>query len=68
MNEVLIDVHEDGKGLFSLDLGYNVTAQIKCHLNDGELVVLDTVVSDKRNLNWMGSWILDEIVEYARMH
>ena len=68
MNKVLIDINENGKGIFSLDLGNNMAGEIKFNLIDGELIILDTDVPVKRYLNWVGSWILNEIVEYARMH
>ena len=68
MNKVLIDINENGNGYFSLDLGNHMKGQIRFNISDSELIILDTIVPAKRYLSWLGSWILNEIVEYARMH
>src|ERR1700752_371347 len=68
MNNVLININKSGHGFFSLDLGNNVTGKIRFNLHDHELIILDTIVPSRRYLDWIGSWILNDIVAYARMH
>lgn len=68
MYQVSININEDGKGSFALDSGCKTIGEIKIQLIDGELILLDTIVPSKPNLHAIGSRILQETVEYARMH
>ena len=68
MNNVLVKINKNGHGSFSLDLGNHVAGRIRFNLVGNELIILDTIVPFRRNLDLVGSWILNEIVTYARMH
>ena len=68
MYQVSININEDGKGSFALGSGCKTVGEIKVQLIDGELILLDTIVLSKPNLHAVGSRILQETVEYARMH
>ena len=68
MYQVSININEDGKGTFALGSGCNILAEIKVQLIDGVLILLDTIVGSKPNLNDVFQHIIRETVEYARMH
>jgi len=68
MYQVSININEEGKGSFALGSGCKTVGEIKFQLIDGELILLDTIVLRKPNLHAVGSRILKETVEYARMH
>ena len=68
MYQVSININEDGKGSFALGSECKTVGEIKVELIDGELILLDTIVLSKPHLHAVGSRILQETVEYARMH
>jgi len=68
MYKVFIDIKKNGKGFFLLARKNETVGKIKFSLVDSELFILDTVVVAKRYINSIGKKLVDEIVEYARMH
>ena len=63
-----IIIRENGSGFFALKLGHKTIGQIKVSLVGNELILLDTIVLIKSSLHTIGVLLLQEVVEYARMH
>ena len=61
-------MNETGKGYFALVIENKIVGQIEVSLAGSELILFDTIVPVKRYLHSIGSRILHEVVEYARMH
>ena len=68
MHRVSININEDGKGSFAFGSVCKTLGEIKVQLIDGELILLETIVLNKTNLQAIGERILRETVAYARMH
>ena len=61
-------MNENGKGYFALVIENKIVGQIQVSLAGSELILLETIVPDNRYLYSIGSRLLQEVVEYARMH
>ena len=68
MYEISSNIDWDGQGFFALKQGTHTLGQIKVKLTNGDLTLLDTTVSVKRNLHSIGVRLIHEIVDYARVH
>ena len=58
MHQVSIKFSKDGKGSFAFGNGCKTFGEIKVHLIDRELILLDTIVLSKSNLHFVGKRIL----------
>jgi hypothetical protein len=68
MNKISINIGLDYKGFFALKKGNKILGKILFSLIDHELILLDTIVRVKRYLHSIGCRLLQEVIEYARMH
>lgn len=68
MRQVSVNINEDGNGSFVLVSDNRTLGEIKVQLNHGELVLLDTIIPLKTYARSVARRILEEAVEYARMH
>jgi hypothetical protein len=68
MHKIRVNITENGKGSFTLEICNKTIGQIKVRLYDNELILLDTIVPVESNLHLIGKLLLQGIVEYARMH
>ena len=68
MYKITVNINSNGKGSFALEIRNKTIGQIKVRLNDNELILLDTIVLVNRYLHLIGNLLLQEVVEYARMH
>jgi predicted GNAT family acetyltransferase len=57
-----------GKGVITLKLGIETAGELMINLNGNELVLIETLVPVKRYLHCIGSRLMQEALEYARMH
>ena len=68
MYKVAININENGEGIFALDNGGKTLGEIKVQMVNNELILLDTIVMSKTYFQSIANRILQETVEYARMH
>ena len=68
MYKIFTHIDTNGKGSFVLSLGGKTMGRINVNLAGNELILLRTIVPVKRYLHPVGNRLLQEIVEYARMH
>ena len=68
MYKIFIHIDENGKGSFVLSLGGKTMGRINVNISGNELILLRTIVPVKRYLHTVGNRLLQEIVDYARMH
>jgi hypothetical protein len=68
MDKISINIGLDCKGFFALKKGNKILGQIHFNLMDNELILLKTLIHVKRSLHSIGCRLLQEVVEYARMH
>ena len=68
MYKISININNNGKGFFALNQLNKTIGKIKFTLTDSELIVLDTIVLVKNHLHSIAGMLIQEIVEYARMH
>ncbi len=59
---------ENGKGFFAFIIENKIVGQIQVSLAGSELILLETIVPVNRYLHAIGSRLLQEVVEYARIH
>ena len=68
MYRISVNMNENGKGFFAMVIENKIVGQIEVNLAGSELTLFDTIVPVKRDLHSIGSRLLREVVEYARMH
>jgi len=68
MYKISININNNGNGFFALNQLNKTIGKIEFTLTDGELILLDTIVLVKNHLHSIARMLLQEIVEYARMH
>jgi hypothetical protein len=68
MHKISITMSTKGKGFFTLEQEGKIIGQILVRLIGSELILLDTIVLSGRYLHAVGTQLVREAVEYARMH
>ena len=68
MHKIIANINSKGKGFFALEIDNKTIGQIKVQLNNNELILLDTIVPVKRYLYTIRNFLLQAVVEFARMH
>ena len=68
MYNILVNINEKGRGFFMMKLESKTVGKVKVSIIGNELLILDIIVPVKRYVYTIGSRLLQEILEYGRMH
>ena len=68
MHNFTVYINEQGVGVFSVFIKRKKVALMKIQIKDSDLIVHKTTVLAEKNTKRAAKELLNEVVEYARMH